>query len=209
MDKQKDYEKQVEIGIQHLYQNDKEIAKLIEKYPKFNIKPSLNYFEDLVASIIMQQLSMKAGRAIYNKFRAYFNNNITPEKILKLNREKLRELGISNQKINYLLSLSQNCVEGNIDLSKISQMSDVQIREKLLQVKGIGNWTVDMFLIFTLGHLNVLPFTDLGIRKAIAKIYYSKELVNKQEMLNIQLEKKWSPFSTIASWYLWRSLEND
>jgi DNA-3-methyladenine glycosylase II len=209
MDKQKDYETQVEIGIQHLYQNDKEIAKLIEKYPKFNIKPSLNYFEDLVASIIMQQLSMKAGRAIYNKFRAYFNNNITPEKILKSNSEKLRELGISNQKINYLLSLSQNCVEGNIDLSKISQMSDVQIREKLLQVKGIGNWTVDMFLIFTLGHLNVLPFTDLGIRKAIAKIYFSKELVNKQEMLNIQLEKKWSPFSTIASWYLWRSLENE
>lgn len=198
----------IEQGISHLSNNDKILHFLINKYPKFNLRPHNNYFEDIVASIIMQQLSMKASTAIFNKFSTYFNQNIIPEKIISEPVENLRKLGISQQKINYLKDLSQKIVNNEIIINNIDKLSNQDIIDNLTKVKGIGIWTVQMFLIFTLCRLDVLPSKDLGIRKAVGKLYFNKEIATEKEVHFISEKYNWQPYASIASWYLWRSLEN-
>ena len=201
------FSQEINKGLNYLAGNDIIIKSLIEKYPKFNLKPHTNYFDDLVASIIMQQLSMKAGTSILNKFKNHFKV-LQPDIIYNERDNNLRNLGISYQKIKYIKDLCENIINGNIDLNDIAKLSNEDIVKILTKVKGIGVWTVQMFLIFTLCRLDVLPDKDLGIRKAVGNLYLQKDIATDKEVREIALLNKWNPYETLASWYLWRSLEN-
>jgi DNA-3-methyladenine glycosylase II len=168
---------------------------------------SKHYFESLVISIISQQLSIYAANKIIERFKNYFANKIIPQSILNTETEELRNLGISYSKIKYIKDLSSKIENKEISFSRISIKSDGEIIELLTKVKGIGIWTAQMFLIFTLGRGNVLPTGDLGIKKAIQKLYLLKELPSENKIEAISRKNNWEPFNSIASWYLWKILD--
>ncbi len=128
-----------------------------------------------------------------------------PETVLEFSIDELREQGVSNQKANYLHSLAQHVVDGDVDLAGISKLDDEDVIENLIQIKGIGRWTAQMFMMFSLARLDVLPTDDLGIKTAFKNIYRMRELPNPKKMEKIA--KPWRPYATVACWYLWRSLE--
>lgn len=166
-----------------------------------------NLFLDLVETIIGQQLSVKAARTIINRFFELFGDKteITPEKMLKTDKELLRSKGISYQKISYIQSLATHILEGKLKLDILDQLPDDVVKRELVQVKGIGEWTAEMFLIFSLARPDVFSVGDLGLRTAIGKLY-GIDREDKDEILKIS--QKWSPYRSTASLYLWSSLDN-
>jgi DNA-3-methyladenine glycosylase II len=161
-------------------------------------------FQALVRSVIYQQLSGKAAGTILNRFLAQFPNKKfpTPEQVLSLKDAQFRGVGISGQKMGYLRDLAKRFMDGTIVPKKFPNMSDEEIREHLIVVKGIGRWTADMFLMFTLYRPDVLPTGDLGIQKGFQKAFGLKKLPDPVKME--KLAKKWAPYRTVASYYLWR-----
>lgn len=169
------------------------------------IKPT-DYFIDLVESIISQQLSIKAADTIFGRFTKLFPNElITPEELIKIPDQKIRNAGISFSKIKYIKGIAQAILNKQLDLSKLELMNDGEVIEELVKLKGVGVWTAEMFLIFTLGRKDVFSTGDLGLRNAIIKLYKLKEKPTIDELLTIS--EKWSPNRTIASRILWKSLE--
>jgi DNA-3-methyladenine glycosylase II len=194
-------------GIRHLKKSDSRLRYVINNSTRYAIVPSKHYFESLVISIISQQLSIYAANKIIERFKNYFANKINPQSILNAETEELRNLGISYSKIKYIKDLSSKIENKEISFSRISTKSDEEIIELLTKVKGIGIWTAQMFLIFTLGRGNVLPTGDLGIKKAIQKLYLLKELPSENKIEAISRKNNWEPFNSIASWYLWKILD--
>jgi len=172
-------------------------------------------FGSLVRSIVSQQISTHAAKTILGRLEEGVGKrqktpkkrgqNFCPETILTFEVDELRELGVSRQKATYLQSLAQHVVDGDVDLAKVSKMTDEEAIENLTQIKGIGRWTVEVFLIFSLGRLDVLPAEDLGIKTAAKNIYRLRELPDRKRLEKIA--KPWRPYASVASWYLWRSLE--
>lgn len=177
-------------------QKDKYIAPLIQKWGSCTIKPTKKslYFEDLIDAICSQQLSGKAAQTIFGRVKKLLVK-ITPAKILKTDDLKLRECGLSWQKVSYIKDLSLNIVNCKLKIENLDKLSDNEVIEQLVQVKGIGKWTVEMFLMFSLARPDILPKDDLGINKALKNF-------------KITDTDRWKPYRTVASWYLWRSLEN-
>lgn len=164
-------------------------------------------FTALVRSIVYQQLSGKAAGTILARLLAYFpGEKPTPALMLKLTEAKLRKAGLSGQKISYLKDLSKRFLDGTIEPKKFPKMSDQEIREHLIAVKGIGVWTADMFLMFTLHRPDVLPTGDLAIQKGFQKVFGLKTRPNAKKME--KLAQEWVPHRTVASFYLWRSVDN-
>lgn len=165
-------------------------------------------FEDLVDSITSQQLSTKASATIFDRVKKLFpNNKITPKKILDIKHSTLRQCGLSNAKANYVLDLAAKTLDGTIQLDKLAQMTDEEIVEHLIRVKGIGRWTAEMLLMFTFERPDVFPVDDLGIQKAMCKLYNlkpTKTLKNRMQ----KIAKAWIPNRTLACRYLWKSLDN-
>ncbi|MEG8947862.1 DNA-3-methyladenine glycosylase family protein [Rosettibacter firmus] len=199
---------EIEKAIQHLSKNDPVLSALIQKFGTYKIETHKKYFFDLLRAIIGQQLSMKAAASIEKKFMTFFKNKPTPELILETENTHLRALGLSNSKVIYIKDLSEKIITKRITLNRISEKSDEEIINELTQVKGIGIWTVHMFLIFTLGRLNVLPYTDLGIRKAVVLNYGLKKLPDEIKLKKLAKDKGWHPYCSVASIYLWKSLNN-
>ena len=195
-------------ALKHLSKNDNTLSTLIKKIGTCNLQPRRKYFNLLVRSIVGQQLSVTAANAISKKFFNYFGEKPTPEKIIETSHEVLRSLGLSNAKARYVKDLSQKILNNEISLKNIALLTDDRIIEELTKVKGIGVWTVHMFLIFTLGRFNVLPYSDLGIRKAVMLNYGLKKLPDEKKIIRIAKENKWHPYCSIASLYLWESLDN-
>lgn len=191
----------------HFAKRDKAILRLIKIYGKCNLTPKKDYFNQLLSSIISQQLSVKSANAIYNRFRKLFTGKPTPEKLIKIKIEELRESGLSNAKSNYCLDLAYKLMDGTITFKNISQKSDEEIHYEFTKVKGIGTWTVHMFLIFTLGRYDILPYGDLGIKRAIMLNYGFEKLPNEKEVKNLAKKMNWAPYSSYAAWYLWKSLD--
>src|SRR5215207_15797 len=186
-------------AIQYLCKVDINLEKIIKIVGKYSINMRNDPFQSLVESIIYQQLAGKAANAIYNRFINYYNNKqITPTLILNSPND--------NRKIEYLKDLALHVYDGRINLKELPKMNDEEIINKLVNVKGIGRWTSEMFLIFSLGRQDILPVTDLGVRKAIQKIYSLSELPKPNTMMEIA--KPWRPYRSIATWYLWKSLSN-
>ena len=165
-----------------------------------------DYFVDLIDAIVSQQLSGKASETIFNRLRTLFKNGkITPEGILKLKDEKIRSAGLSYSKIKYIKDLSSHVKSKQINLNSLNDLQDEEVVEKLVQVKGIGKWTAEMFLIFTLKRPDVFSYGDLGLKNAIKKIY---KLTNYDQKSLEKIVSKWSPYKSTAALILWRSLDN-
>lgn len=192
----------------HLKKNDNVLSSLIKKFGTCNLQPHSQYFNSLLRAIIGQQLSVKAAASIYNRFIKYFNHKPKPEDILYAEDGLLRGFGLSNSKVKYVKDLSRRIINKEINISRFSNRSDELIIDDLIKVNGIGIWTVQMFLIFTLGRQDVLPVTDLGIRKAIMLNYGLKKLPDEKKIRKLASQKNWHPYCSIASLYLWKSLDN-
>jgi DNA-3-methyladenine glycosylase II len=194
-------------AINHLKKADPVMAAIITRTGPYRMQYREPVFQTLVRSIVFQQLSGKAATTIFNRLaQAAKANPITPEAILKLRPQKMRTLGLSKQKILYIRELARLTRDGNIQFERLPEMEDAAILEMLTRVKGVGVWTVHMFLMFALQRPNVLPVGDLGVRAAMKKAYGLPELPKPSEMERIAAV--WHPYRSIASWYLWRSLED-
>jgi DNA-3-methyladenine glycosylase II len=194
-------------GAEKFLLQDRYIAPLIKKWGSCTIKksPKSKYFIDLVESIVNQQLSGKAASTIFGRVKLLCKGKITPKAILKLSEARIRSAGLSYAKIKYIKDLATKTKNGDLNLNNIDKLSDQETIVKLITVKGIGRWTAEMFLMFSLARPDVFPVDDLGIRKGFEKVTDKK--FDKEKSARFAL-KYWFPYRTIASWYLWRSLEN-
>ncbi len=167
---------------------------------------SEDYFIDLVESIISQQLSIKASDTIFGRFKKLFTKEkITPEQVLKLDDQKIRECGISFRKIKYIKGIAQAVVDKTIELNKLDSLSSEEVIIEMVKLKGVGVWTAEMFLMFTLGRPDVFSTGDLGLQNAMIKLYKLDKKPKKETL--IKISDKWTPYRTTASRILWRSLE--
>ena len=191
-------------GKSFLSNKDKVLKTIIDNFPNENLEINSNHYHSLLNSIIGQQISVSAASAIKNRF---FNlhRNIAPINVIKFNEDTLKVCGLSRQKILYISNISTFFLKNKKFFANINLFDDNKIKEKLITIKGVGNWTVDMFLLFSLGSSNIFPSGDLGFIKAIS-ILYNKELPLKESYLK-RLNKRWSPYCSLATWYLWRSLD--
>ena len=194
-------------AVKHFLEKDVLIYDLMSKFEPIRLILKRNYFASLTTSIIGQQLSVSSARAIINRFNFYFSKELTPERIINTKFETLRSLGLSNAKTKYIIDLSEKIISKDITLKGISRKSNKEIMDELTKVKGIGPWTVHMFLIFVLGKPNILPDGDLGIKKAIMVNYGLKILPTGEEVIKISKKNNWAPYNSYASLYLWKSLE--
>ena len=191
-------------GVIYLSNKDKVLKKIIDKFPKQSLNLNDNSFHALINSIIGQQISVSAANSMKKKLFA-LKRNITPRTIKNIKKIDFKKCGLSKQKILYINNIANFFLENKKFINEINKADDLYIRENLIKIKGIGNWTVDMFLIFTHGSSNIFPTGDLGFIKAISK-HYKKDLPLDDKFLSILL-KRWSPYSSVATWYLWRSLD--
>jgi len=187
-----------------LSKKDKVLKKIINEFPNQNLKLNDNSFHALINSIIGQQISVSAANSMKIKLFS-LKRNITPRTIKNITINEFKKCGLSKQKILYISNISEFFLNNKQFTNKLNSFDEKIIREKLIEIKGIGNWTVDMFLLFTHGSSNIFPSGDLGFVKAISK-HYKKDLPLSDKYL-LKLYKKWSPYSSIATWYLWRSLD--
>ena len=188
----------------HFRRVDPILFAVIARVGPCQLKPHRDRFKTLVGSIISQQISTAAARTIKARLEALLlPQSTTPESIAELSLEQLRSVGVSQQKAGYLLDLAEKCSTGQVQLSQLGRLSDECIIEQLVQVKGIGRWSAQMFLMFSLARLDVFPYDDLGIKNAIQAMYGFKQTPTKSELIAIGDE--WSPYATIGSWYCWRS----
>jgi DNA-3-methyladenine glycosylase II len=190
----------------HLSRRDPILRVSIKKHTPCPLRPHTRHFETLVEAIVSQQLSTKVADTIIGRFKALYSpaRFPTPGAVLLTPDEKLRATGMSNGKVSFIKDLAAKTEDGSLKLSRLSRMSDEEVIEMLVRVKGIGVWTAHMFLIFSLGRLDVLPVGDLGIRKAIQNAYKLADLPNAQEIEQVADERGWRPYCSVASWYLWR-----
>tara|TARA_B100002051_G_C16599422_1_gene567163 strand:+ start:67 stop:684 length:618 start_codon:yes stop_codon:yes gene_type:complete len=186
---------------------DKLLKDLIDKYNKPIFIKNENYFNALVKSIIYQQISGKAAKSIYDRFQNLLQDKgYNPESVLALQDSQLREAGLSKQKVSYIKNIAEyfHTKTKNIDFALLS---DREVRDELIQIKGIGQWTIDMFLMFTLSRTDIMPVSDLGIKKGFQKLFNLKDLPSTEVML--KKSEKWSPHRTVACMYLWKIVDGD
>jgi DNA-3-methyladenine glycosylase II len=190
----------------HFRRADPAIHGVIKQVGPYTLKPNRNRFGMLVRSIISQQISVGAARAIRGRLEELVGKGgMQPTTIAHLSIEKLRSVGLSPQKASYLHDLAAKVADEVVRLPKIGRLDDEEVIAELTQVKGIGRWTAQMFLIFSLGREDVFPIDDFGVRAAISKLYGFAEIPPKSDLLAIG--QRWSPFASIGSWYCWRYLD--
>jgi DNA-3-methyladenine glycosylase II len=192
--------------VDYLSQTDFRLGEVIRSIGKYSIKNTIDPFQSLIECIIFQQLAGRVANIICRRFLKYYNSiSPTPEQILSTSDHILKtKVGLSSRKVEYIKDLSARIIDRRLNLALMSQMTDEEIVNQLIQVKGIGRWTAEMFLIFCLGRQDILPVGDLGVRKAIQKVYGLQELPTPSTMLVIA--HPWKPYRSIATWYLWKSL---
>lgn len=191
-------------GFAHVRKNDPTLRPILDARGVIKFKPQGEPFESLVESILSQQLAGSAAEAIIGKVRGLFPDGaLDAKRIHRIDGRKLRSAGVSPQKLTYLKDLSSRVVEDRLDLAALKSRPDEEIIEVLDEVRGIGPWTVQMLLIFTLGRPNVLPVDDHGIRTSMQRVYGLSELPKKRAIE--QLAERWRPYCTVASLYLWHS----
>ncbi|HEX6897397.1 MAG TPA: DNA-3-methyladenine glycosylase [Bryobacteraceae bacterium] len=194
-------------AILHLKKADPALGLIIERVGAYRIEYRDPDFQTLVRSIVYQQLSGKVAKVIFGRLADMLpDGKLTPESILKLTPAKMRRAGLSKQKTAYIRDLARKTAQGKVRFEVLPQLADDEVIEHLTQVKGIGVWTAHMFLMFALRRPNVLPTGDLGVRSAIRKMYELEELPHPKQVE--ELAAGWRPYCSVASWYLWRSLDN-
>lgn len=191
-------------SVQNICKRDPTMEKLITVIGDIVISLRTDYLSSIVRSIIGQQISVPAANAIYGRLEVLLDDKITAEGLLTKSIEELRQVGFSKRKIDYVKDLAEKVVTNELDLENITQYNDDKIMEQLINVKGIGKWTAEMFLILTLGRKDVLAIDDVGIQRA-AKWLYG---VDKSERRKILIEKSllWKPYRSVVSFYLWEAI---
>ena len=199
----------IEDALKHLVGSDSRFDKLIEKFGEPDFEPQDNYFKSLVRSIIYQQLSGKSAFAIYSRFLKLFPVNLfpSPNELLLLSDKVYRDIGLSKQKTIYIKEIAKVFKSKTVQSDRFKEMTNDQIRNNLIKIKGIGPWTIDMFLMFTLNRPDILPTGDLGIQKGYMAFFNIDFLPDKDYM--IKNAEKWRPFRTVACWYLWKLVDED
>ena len=183
---------------------DKKLGILINRYPYDFFYSKSDPFKTLARSIIGQQISVKAAQSVWNKFEKKCKH-VSPKEVLKLHHMTLKSCGLSHQKINYLKCLSDAFIDKTLKPNKWVNLEDEEIIFQLTKVKGIGRWTAEMYLIFNLCRPDIFPVKDIGVIKGICKCYNLKYPIDDQHAIN--LSKRWKPWRSVATWYLWRSLD--
>ena len=193
-------------ALAHL-KKDKKLARVIARAPKPKFERNRDPFKALCSAIIYQQLSGKAAGTIHKRFLGLYKNveHPSPKQVAATSIEKFRTVGVSNQKAGYLVDLAKKFMDGTVDPKHFHEMTDEAIREHLIAVKGIGRWTADMFLMFTLHRPDVLPTGDLGIQKGMQKLLGLRTLPKPERME--KLAETWRPYRTVACWYLWQIID--
>ncbi len=189
----------------HLAKKDKVLAKLIKVHPDADLRNRGDAFQTLARAIVGQQISVKAAQSVWNRF-AECAGTVTPAGVVALADTSMRACGLSGSKVIYIKDLAGRFHAGSLKPRRWSRMADEAIIEELVQVKGIGRWSAEMYLLFHMMRPDVLPVGDLGLQRAMERQYNRGEPLTKDEMRTIG--KPWSPWSTVATWYLWRSLDN-
>jgi DNA-3-methyladenine glycosylase II len=212
-------------AVNHLKKSDPVMRAIIDRLGPCRMQFGLPEFHSLAEAIVYQQLNGKAAETIFKRFAALAGEPLTPEGILQLSDEKMRGAGLSKQKSAYLKDLAAKTSNGLVDFGRLPELPDTEVVEHLTQVKGIGVWTAQMFLMFTLKRENVLPTGDFGVRMAIYKHYLDRprmkspkksaatrkgrkrkiKLPSPEQMEKIA--KRWEPYRSVACWYLWKSLD--
>lgn len=185
---------------------DPYLSEIIKQVGNYQIKQRNHHFASLVEAIISQQLAGAAADAILQRFKKLYSTFPKPADVLDTKDSELRLVGLSKMKIEYLKDLAKKIEHGEIKIKTLSKMTDEEVISHLTQVKGIGRWTAEMFLIFSLGRQDVFPVGDLGLRKGVQKAFSLKELPNPKDVEEIGM--RWKPYRSIATWYLWKSLQN-
>ena len=190
--------------IKHL-SKDKKFKKILAKQEPFILQQRKNVYLQLCASIISQQLSTKVAKVIYQRFLDLYKNKVpSPKQILDTPLETLRSIGLSNAKGEYVHNVCRFFIDNKLTDARLNKMHNEEVIDMLTQIKGVGNWTVEMILMFTLGREDVFAVDDLGIQQSIANLYGLESLdkkLLKQQMLNISAQ--WAPYRTYACRYLW------
>lgn len=193
------------VALKHLRAADPVLAAIIERIGEYAMQYHEPTFRALVRSIVFQQLHGNAARAIFDRLQKKAGGEVTPESILKLRPTQMRAVGLSKQKLTYIRDLARKTRDGIVEFEKFPQMTDAEVIAELTQVKGIGQWTAHMFLMFALRRPNILPTGDYGVRSAMRKAYGMKVMPKPRTME--RLAKTWHPYCSVASWYMWRSLD--
>ncbi len=203
------FEQNLRIAEKHLATHDRKLAPIIKTSGPCRIRPHGDHYGELVGSIVGQQLSAKAGAVIWRRVLDLFGGKMpTPQQLIDIKADKIRQAGVSRPKISYMKDLAQHVLDKRLDLEHISTMPNDQLIEQLTAVKGIGDWSAHMFMIFGLGRLDVLPVGDLGVRKAIMNLYGLSELPDPAAIVTVANDNHWHPYESVAAWYLWQSLDN-
>ena len=196
----------VEEGVRRLRKVDPILKTVIDRVGPFKLKQTKNHYHALARAIVGQQISGHAARTIWGRLEDLSApEKLSAEVVIELSDDQLRGAGLSPQKLRYFRDLSQRIADGRLSLPKLARMSDELVVESLVEVTGVGVWTAQMFLMFSLGRADVFAPDDLGIKTAIKKLYDLEVPPNK--VLAEQIAEPWQPYRSIASWYLWRSLE--
>lgn len=197
-------------AMKHLSQHDATLSPIIKRAGQATITPHKNYYQELVESIISQQLSVKAAATIQRRFLELFDGDEfpSPDIILEKDIESLRGVGLSRQKASYIQDLALKVIEGTVRFNHLDVLTNDEVIAELTQIKGVGVWTVHMFLMFCMGRLDVLPVGDLGIKNGVQKLYGLKNLPDAHAVEKIARANNWHPYESVASWYIWHSLDN-
>jgi DNA-3-methyladenine glycosylase II len=193
-------------GVAHLTAVDPTLAAIIAANPPCAMQPDPDIFVGLVEAIVCQQLSVKAAATIFGRFKALFNDQVTPQSVVEAPLDAMRACGLSWGKAAYVHDLCAHILDGRLELDRLDALSDEDIITELTAVKGIGRWTAEMILMFHLNRPDVLPVADLGIREGFKRAYGLEERPGPETMA--QIAEPWRPWRTLGCWYLWRILEN-
>jgi DNA-3-methyladenine glycosylase II len=192
----------------HLAKRDRVMRKLIPKFGDGRLQSRGDAFTTLARSIVGQQISVKAAQTVWDRFTALMEGasaGLLPASVLQLGVQKIRAAGLSARKVEYLCDLAQHFESGAVHVDQWQVMEDEAIIDELVAIRGIGRWTAEMFLIFHLMRPNVLPLDDVGLLKGISLNYFSGEPVSRAEAREVG--DAWAPFRSVATWYIWRSLD--
>jgi len=187
----------------HLARRDPRLKRLIAAIGPCTLQPNADYFGLLVRSIISQQISTKAALAIHTRLAKQVGRPVRPSAILRATDDELRQAGLSRGKQLALRDLAQRCADRQVKLKQLGDLDDEEVIEQLVPVRGIGRWTAEMFLIFGLGRLDVLPVADFGLRSGIRREHELPDLPNRATL--VELTAAWQPYRSIGTWYIWRS----
>ncbi len=202
----RDHSEMLQVAERHLESACPHMRRLIRRSGPCGLTVRPDGFEMLVRSITSQQISAAASRAIVNRLAsALAPAPICPGSVSDLGQQRLLQIGYSARKASYVLGLAQRVLEGETDLDALADMPDDEVTRSLIEVRGIGEWTAHMFLIFSLGRPDVLPWGDLGVRQALQRFHGLDAPPGKRESL--ELAQPWRPYASVASWYCWRSVD--